>query len=587
MGQARESQQRIASLLADLPLNEQVEVWQELSLRLSQAVWDAPERVIPAQPDARTVDERIEAAHAQVRDLERAAQLFQAVARVAESGLHLIAAAHHDAVRDRDQLELAALGEAPTYGSVTAEFACDSLALALGLSSASADVMARDGRRAREVLPELTQDALRGQGRIASIAAAAAELDHLDADQVARVQPLLHRAGIHRVRPQTAREKTRRILRGLGLECPVDECEARRECGVWVAPHLDVDGLSEIRVVLETAAAARLRAVIEERAQQLYERAPDARDGVGAIGRIREIHTGARSSGRAGLPGCREYLGALRADALVDLVLSNAHVSTVLHLRVPVLPPAGREQTQRVNWPPLGGGMSIGRGGGTGDDRVGGGIQCALDARDGYAESRTGVSSCVLDARRDECAASDRAGVPVRSGAAAGLDAVADFGSVAVPGVGVIPAQTVQTLIRTVGAAFTVELVDGSWVTKATRTHTYRPTAGIARLVRDRDVHCRFPFCTKAAQVCDIDHVIPYADGGATVAANLQLLCRHHHRAKTHGGFTVMMASDGECTWESPTGQRWVTTPAGATYRTDPVTRGLTVTDDGRLAVAS
>ncbi|MDP9821499.1 HNH endonuclease signature motif containing protein [Nocardioides massiliensis] len=55
-----------------------------------------------------------------------------------------------------------------------------------------------------------------------------------------------------------------------------------------------------------------------------------------------------------------------------------------------------------------------------------------------------------------------------------------------------------------------------------------------------RDAHCQGPHCTRPARSCDIDHVEPYVppdEGGPpgqTTPANLQVLCRRHHRMKTH-----------------------------------------------------
>lgn len=55
-----------------------------------------------------------------------------------------------------------------------------------------------------------------------------------------------------------------------------------------------------------------------------------------------------------------------------------------------------------------------------------------------------------------------------------------------------------------------------------------------------RDAHCQGPHCTRPARSCDLDHVEPYVppdEGGPpgqTTPANLQALCRRHHRMKTH-----------------------------------------------------
>jgi Domain of unknown function (DUF222) len=55
----------------------------------------------------------------------------------------------------------------------------------------------------------------------------------------------------------------------------------------------------------------------------------------------------------------------------------------------------------------------------------------------------------------------------------------------------------------------------------------YRPSAALARFVRCRDLTCRFPDCGAPAEVCDIDHTIPYPLGPMH-PSNLKLLCRFH-----------------------------------------------------------
>ncbi len=54
----------------------------------------------------------------------------------------------------------------------------------------------------------------------------------------------------------------------------------------------------------------------------------------------------------------------------------------------------------------------------------------------------------------------------------------------------------------------------------------YRPSAALAEFIRCRDLTCRFPGCERPAEVCDIDHTIPYQVGGLTHPSNLKLLCR-------------------------------------------------------------
>ncbi len=96
----------------------------------------------------------------------------------------------------------------------------------------------------------------------------------------------------------------------------------------------------------------------------------------------------------------------------------------------------------------------------------------------------------------------------------------------------------------------------------------YRPSAALARFVRCRDLGCRFPGCTRPAEVCDIDHTIPFDDGGPTHPSNLALLCRFHHLLKTfwdgEKGWRVTQFPDGVQEWTSPARKTYRTRPAGA-----------------------
>jgi hypothetical protein len=49
------------------------------------------------------------------------------------------------------------------------------------------------------------------------------------------------------------------------------------------------------------------------------------------------------------------------------------------------------------------------------------------------------------------------------------------------------------------------------------------------RAVEIRDRYCTYPGCHVAAEDCEVDHVVPYADGGPTTQENGRLRCAHHH----------------------------------------------------------
>ncbi len=98
-------------------------------------------------------------------------------------------------------------------------------------------------------------------------------------------------------------------------------------------------------------------------------------------------------------------------------------------------------------------------------------------------------------------------------------------------------------------------------------TTAYTPTAAQYRYLRARDRHCRFPGCRRTALACDADHVVPHdhdnpSAGGPTCVTNLALLCRHHHRLKTHHpGWAFRLDPDGTL---------HVTTPGGTTLASRP-----------------
>ncbi len=92
----------------------------------------------------------------------------------------------------------------------------------------------------------------------------------------------------------------------------------------------------------------------------------------------------------------------------------------------------------------------------------------------------------------------------------------------------------------------------------------YTPSKALADFVRCRDLTCRWPGCDVPATQCDIDHSIPYDDGGPTHAGNLNCKCRAHHLAKTFWGWREQQLADGTLILTSPGGATHVTTPGSA-----------------------
>ena len=89
-----------------------------------------------------------------------------------------------------------------------------------------------------------------------------------------------------------------------------------------------------------------------------------------------------------------------------------------------------------------------------------------------------------------------------------------------------------------------------------------------------RDRTCVFPWCSRPARTCQVDHVVPHdptadAEGrpqpGPTATDNLAALCTWHHRLKTHGRWSYAVTAPGRFEWTSPHGHRYRRDPTGTT----------------------
>ena len=154
-----------------------------------------------------------------------------------------------------------------------------------------------------------------------------------------------------------------------------------------------------------------------------------------------------------------------------------------------------------------------------------------------------------------------------------------------IPGYGIVPASTARSLTeqisddvrarplvyeaasgRLLGAAPRHHTRDEapriSWLDTVLPSRSYAHPPVMDRLLRLRDGTCRAPGCTRRADACDCDHVVPYPDG-ATSVENSCCLCRRHHRLKTHApGWSLSIAANGTASWTTPTGRTLTTTPA-------------------------
>ena len=113
-----------------------------------------------------------------------------------------------------------------------------------------------------------------------------------------------------------------------------------------------------------------------------------------------------------------------------------------------------------------------------------------------------------------------------------------------IAGVGAIP---VATATEYLGEAFLkLLIVDG--VDIKTVAHMGRAIpAPLRTAVEERDRVCQVPTCDMTIGL-EIDHIKPFAEGGAASLENLVRLCKRHHLQKTHDGYRLIKieASKGE-----------------------------------------
>ncbi|HET6967424.1 MAG TPA: DUF222 domain-containing protein [Ornithinibacter sp.] len=243
-------------------------------------------------------------------------------------------------------------------------------------------------------------------------------------------------------------------------------------------------------------------------------------------------------------------LDQARADAFLDLLLTNVTVSAKVTLGIPVI---------------------------TGDD--------GEAARDAAAAQR--ASDDAADGSATDGAGGDPAcgGLPGATATACDAGAVAtgglglggDFAISAalsgceMKGIGWIDADTVEALLAVVPTDIGRALLDARTGTLVESVSTaYRPPKELADFVATRDGTCRMWGCDRPAVQCDVDHARPWPSG-PTSPSNLGGLCRRHHRLKQRRRWTYQLARDGTATWTSPTGRQRVTLPDHAALPPPPL----------------
>ncbi|WP_148043196.1 HNH endonuclease signature motif containing protein [Flexivirga caeni] len=388
-----------------------------------------------------------------------------------------------------------------------------------------------------------------------------------DATQFAAVE----QANLELLAKQSATLAGRRVHRILTRIDPVaaDRATTRRRrerIAVFVHPD-DEPGLSHLHAILPTATAAQLMAAVDEHARQLH--ADTTTD---------------------------KTLAECRADALTDLVLDHATITTNLVIQVPVHRETGFTSSgtsagsgtvaESLTAPAAGGcsewpaafahpitGIATTAGLREAAQPAGAGVTAVLDEEVIEREFNELLKRLYPpdpdDPELDATEFDDDTGCsppdplpPDRLLDAPDHTDFARLGDATIPGIGTVPACVIEAMSRSFGMTITRALIDAdTGVTVETCQTRYRPGAKLAAFVRARDSHCRFPGCTRPAARCDLDHVVGWPFG-PTAAWNLHCLCRHHHRTKQAHGWTVTMTPLGVCTWTSPYGRTYITTPS-------------------------
>jgi hypothetical protein len=116
-----------------------------------------------------------------------------------------------------------------------------------------------------------------------------------------------------------------------------------------------------------------------------------------------------------------------------------------------------------------------------------------------------------------------------------------------IPGIGPIPVDVARRLAA--DSILSVLVTDGVDVTSV--AHAGRTIPGAIRTaLLERDPICVVPGCD-VREGLEIDHVLPFTDGGPTSLANLARLCHWHHYLKTHQRYRLLRVKD-QWEWQPP-----------------------------------
>src|SRR5699024_4323352 len=184
----------------------------------------------------------------------------------------------------------------------------------------------------------------------------------------------------------------------------------------------------------------------------------------------------------------------------------------------------------------------------------------SVSGEPGQAQTAAGASSAAVQRGRqvELIVHLDAAALGLGPGDSARSAAGSDTGTVSAGGVGrcentrsPVLAEQIRSWCGTPGTRVIVRPVID--LAGHEPTESYQIPGRLREQVRIRESQCVFPSCTRKARSADVDHIVPYEEGGPTCGCNLAPLCRRHHRAKTHANWTYVMVTPGTYLWTSPT----------------------------------
>ena len=381
------------------------------------------------------------------------------------------------------------------------EFASDCLGPALAMGSVAADRKVNTAAVLASRLPATLAAMATGDLDSWRATIIATELTEASAASCAAVEALIYPRVLDEA-PGAVTKRVRRVLGRIDADAlRVKAAKERLDRFVHAYPS-PVPGLTSWVASLPAAESAACWAAIDELAHQMRGDDPT------------------------------RTLEQCRADALVDLMLGNATVTTTVTIMVPVQTLTVEEPDDALERDLLVTGPHTG-------DRAASGYPSVLASTDDYGQPVPDPNPFTEPTWTQICAM--------------GYE---------IPGIGVIGGDIVAGILDKFDTHIArVLLDDTTGVVIETGINQYLPSTAMRRFLRQRDGHCRFPGCARAARRCEPDHIIPFSRGGPTTIWNLVSLCKHHHRVKHNAGWTLTMTKNGTCTWTDPHGRQYATHP--------------------------